>query len=101
MRQIAAPELNFTAEFNTNGLSNVATGSLLDTQRAFFEVNVPAELGDAPVIGWELNLAQVSGVAAIRVRKNNLPSDSAVSAQTPFTGGSAIIVPPFLTNGAW
>ena len=53
VRQVPVPELNFTAEFNTNGLSNVSAGTLSDNQRAFYKVVVPTnvngEIGRAHV----------------------------------------------------
>lgn len=99
VRQIVAPELNFTAEFNTNGLNNVATGNLLDQQRAYFKVVVPTQVQGKPVLGWQLDLSQPSGLAAVRVRKDLLPSD-AVSGMTA-TPHAAVIAAPFLTNGTW
>jgi hypothetical protein len=67
VRDIPVPPLNFTSEFNTNGLSNVASGALLDNQRAFYRVDVPTN-----VIGWQLDLAQSSGLALLRVRRSRL-----------------------------
>jgi len=99
VRQVPVPELNFTPEQNTNGLSNVGGGLLLNDQRAFFKVVVPTNVNGSPVIGWELNLAQSSGQATLRVRKDALPSDAVIG--MPFTSASAIIASPFLTNGTW
>jgi hypothetical protein len=100
VRQIPVPELNFTAEFNTNGLSNVGSGVLLDGQRAYYKVVVPTNVWNKPVIGWELNLSQLSGIALVRVRKDLLPSDTFVTGM-PFTAGAAVVAAPFLTNGTW
>jgi len=99
VRQIPIPELNFTSEQNTNGLSHFAAGQLLNNQSAFFKVVVPTNVNGAPVIGWELNASQSSGLASIRVRKDLLPTDAITG--MPFTSASAIIAPPFLTNGTW
>jgi len=99
LRQIPVPELNFTAEFNTNGLNNVASGVLLDSQRAYYKVVVPTDVNGTPVIGWQLDLAQSSGQAGLRVRKDILPSDAFVG--MPFTPNAASIAAPFLTNGTW
>jgi len=100
VRQIPVPDLNFTPEFNTNGLSNVTGGLLLDNQRAYFRVAVPTNVHGRPVIGWELNLSELSGYASFRVRRDFLPSDT-LSSGMPFTANSAVIAPPFLTNGTW
>lgn len=99
VRALPVPELNFSEELNTNGLSNVASGLLLDSQRAYFKVVVPATLSGAALLGWELNLAQLSGVASVRARKDELPSD--ISSGMPFTPNSAVLTAPFLTNGTW
>lgn len=99
VRQLPVPELNFTAEFNTNGLNNTASGLLLDAQRAYYKVVVPADVHGRPVIGWELNLSQLSGVAAVRARQNELPSDTL--AGMPLTPNAAALVTPFLTTGTW
>lgn len=93
-------ELNFAAEFNTNGLSHTGGGSLLDNQRTYFRVVVPTNVHSEPVIGWELNLSQLSGVPMMRVRKDAVPSD-AFTGGMPFTPASAVLVPPFLTPGTW
>lgn len=100
VRPMIAPELNFSSEFNTNGLSHTITASLLDRQRAFYRVNVPTNVDDQPVIGWELNVSQSSGSASLRVRKDLPPSDSDANTM-PFTPSSAVIVPPYLTPGSW
>ena len=99
VRQVPVPDLNFTPEFNTNGLSNVATGQLLNSQRAFFKVVVPTNVNDQPVIGWSLELSQSSGQAGLRVRRDTLPADS--PAGMPFTPNAAVVTAPFLTNGTW
>jgi len=99
VRELPVPELNFTSEFNTNGGSHIASGLLLDAQRAYYKVVVPTNVHGQPVLGWELNLSQLSGVANVRVRKDELPSD--VLTGIPFTPNAAVIVPPILTNGTW
>jgi len=99
IRQIPVPELNFTAALNTNGLSHIAAGVLVDGQRAYYKVVIPTNVQGSPVIGWQLDLAQTSGQAGVRVRKDALPSDSVTG--MPFTPNAAVIAPPFLTNGTW
>ena len=93
-------DLNFDPSLNTNGQSHIATGDLEDNERAFFRVDVPATLNGQPVVGWELRVDQSSGLAFLRVRKDQLPNDS-VQGLMPFTPASAVIVPPYLTNGTW
>jgi hypothetical protein len=92
--------LNFAANLNTNGLLNSASNALLDNQRDFYRIEVPATNNGAPVIGWRLNLSQTTGSASLRARKDILPSD-ADSNLMPFTTTEAVLVPPFLTPGTW
>ncbi|MEI7902758.1 MAG: CARDB domain-containing protein, partial [bacterium] len=92
--------LNFSANLNTNGQTNVVSGTLADNQREFFKVIIPATNNGQVVVGWRLDLAQSQGAATVRVRKELLPADSA-SGTTPFMALSALIVPPFLTPGTW
>jgi hypothetical protein len=99
VREIPVPELNFTSEFNTNGLSHVAAGILLDSQRVYYKVVIPPNLNGAPILGWQLDLSQSSGQAGLRVRKDLLPSDAVQG--MPFTPNAAVIAPPVLTNGTW
>lgn len=99
VRQLPVPELNFTAELNTNGLNNVASGLLLDNQRTYYKVVVPTNVNGQPIIGWQLDLSQTSGQAGMRVRKDALPSDAVTG--IPFTANAAVIAPPVLTNGTW
>ncbi len=99
VRQIPVPELNFTAEFNTNGLSHLAAGVLSDSQRAYYKIIVPTNVNGTPVLGWQLDLSQSSGQAGLRVRKDFLPSDAVTG--IPFAPNAAVIAAPFLTNGIW
>ncbi|MBI3879744.1 MAG: hypothetical protein HY301_06730 [Verrucomicrobia bacterium] len=100
VRQLFAPDLNFSSELNTNGNTNVATGVLADTQRAYYRVVVPTNLGPAAVLGWRLDLTSTSGTPSVRARKN-LPPEDGAGDQTSYITGSGLIVPPFLTNGVW
>ncbi len=101
VQEILAPELNFSEEQNVNGLSNEASGLLEDNERAFFKFIIPATINGQPVIGWKLDLVQSSGMALMRARRDLLPSDAAAASQMAFTNASAIIAPPYLTNGVW
>jgi len=87
------------AKFNTDGLNNVATGSLLDSQRAYYKVVVPTHVNGTPVLGCQLDLSQSSGQASMRVRKDLLPSDAVTG--MPSTPNAAVLAAPFLTNGTW
>lgn len=100
IQEMGIRDLNFDAVLNTNGQSHIATGDLEDNERAYFRVVVPPTLSGQPVVGWQLKLAQSSGIAFLRVRKDQLPNDS-VSGLMPFTPASGIVVPPLLTNGIW
>ncbi|MGZ8898970.1 MAG: hypothetical protein ACXW3Z_02655, partial [Limisphaerales bacterium] len=101
VQEILVPETNFSADQNTNGLSNVVTGILDDNERVYFKFIIPESLAGEPVAGWRLELVQSSGLASMRVRKDILPSDATASTQMQFTTASTAIVPPFLTNGVW
>lgn len=101
VQEILTPELNFSAEQNPNGLPNEYSGLLQDNERAFFRVEIPPTLHGLPVIGWKLNLTQNSGQAQMRVRPEQLPSDADASSLMQFASSSAIIAPPYLTNGTW
>ncbi|HTD87104.1 MAG TPA: hypothetical protein VK850_11055, partial [Candidatus Binatia bacterium] len=100
IQELGIRDLNFDPSLNTNGQSHIATGDLEDNERTYFRVVVPPTLSGQPVVGWQLRLAQSSGIAFLRVRKDQLPNDS-VSGLMPFTPATGIIVPPFLTNGTW
>jgi large repetitive protein len=101
LRAVPVLDLNFTSELNTNGLNNVASGLLADNQRAFYRVIVPTTnvLGK-PILGWLLDVSQLSGVAGIRARKDILPSDTFFSGM-PSSASAAVVAPTFLTNGTW
>ncbi len=101
VQEILVPELNFSGDLNTNGLSNEVSGLIEDNERVFFKFNIPSTLNGQPVIGWKLDLVQSSGLASMRARKDTLPSDANSSSQMAFTTASAIIAPTYLTNGVW
>jgi large repetitive protein len=101
VQEILVPEINFGADQNTNGLSNVVSGTLDDNERVFYKFIIPETYNGGPVVGWRLELVQSSGLASMRVRKDLLPSDAAAASQMNFTTASTVIVPPFLTNGVW
>lgn len=101
VQEVLAPELNFASEQNINGLFNETAGLLQDNERAFFKVAVPESIDGKPVIGWKLELSQTSGQALMRVAREGLPSDVMGKDQMPFTSDTAIIAPPYLTNGTW
>jgi large repetitive protein len=100
LQEVLVPEVNFSSDLNTNGLQNSVSGVLEDNERVFFKIVIPPTNAGQPVIGWKLDLVQSSGLASMRVRKDSLPSDTAIN-QLSFVTASAIIVPPFLTNGVW
>jgi hypothetical protein len=99
IRQMPSPGLAFDAALNGPGVSNVVSGTLLDGQSAFYQVTVPTNLNGQPVIGWRLDVSQISGAAKIRVRQGATPDSSAIT--SPFVSTEAIIVPPYLTPGTW
>jgi hypothetical protein len=102
VQELLVPEMNFSAEQNTNGLDNKVSGLLQDNERAFFKFVVPAtNVNGQPVIGWKLDLSQTNGQAAMRVSRDFLPSDANAANQMNFTNASAVIAPPYLTSGVW
>ena len=96
---LPTPLLNISSLLNTNGGTNVATGTLADTESAFYEVIVPATVDGAPVLGWNLNLTESSGSAMVRVRPNALPDNNCDT--TEFESGSIVVAPPYLAPGIW
>jgi uncharacterized repeat protein (TIGR02543 family) len=101
LQEVLVPELNFSAQMNTNGISHTVSGVLEDNERVFFKFNIPATNNGQAVVGWKLDLIQSQGLASMRARRDILPADVNAASLMPFTGASAIIVPPFLTNGVW
>ena len=102
IRQMPTPLLTFDASLNGGGISNAASGLLLNGQSAFYQVVVPASLSGQPVIGWKLDATQTAGTARIRVRPGFLPDDyNYYDGTSPFVTSEAIIVPPYLTPGTW
>lgn len=101
IKEVLVPELNFSESQNTNGLSNEVTGLLQNNERAFFKFIVPATNNGQAVIGWKLDLIASSGNPSMRVCRDVLPSDKDSTSLMDFTTGTAIIAPPYLTNGVW
>jgi len=97
--EIVPAPLNIASDLNTNGGTNIVSGTLADTESAFFQVVVPTNLNGAPILGWELNLSQTNGSPSVRVRQNLLPDNTCDT--TAFASGSIIIAPPFLVPGTW
>jgi large repetitive protein len=96
---LPTPELNFDAQFNTNGLSNVASNTLATAASFFYKVIVPTNFEGAPVLGWKLDLSATFGTPSVRVRKGSLPEN--VFGTSPFASSQAVIVPDYLTPGTW
>jgi hypothetical protein len=102
IREMPTPSLVFDPSLNTLTASNVATGTLLNGQSAYYQVTVPGMLNGQPVIGWNLNVAETTGAPRIRVRPGLLPDNlSAYDGTSPWDTSQATIVPPYLTPGVW
>ncbi|HEX3626213.1 MAG TPA: hypothetical protein VH280_12385, partial [Verrucomicrobiae bacterium] len=102
IREMPTPGLVFDPSLNTVTASNVATGTLLSGQSAYYQVTVPNTLNGQPVIGWNLSVAETTGTPSIRVRPSLLPDDlSPFDGTSPFNTSQAVIVPPYLTPGVW
>ena len=95
IRQLARIPLNYAASLNGNGLSNTASRQLLDTQKDFFEVAVPATLQGQPVIGWLIKVANLQGDTTLNIYKTWGNSGTGIT----ISGNTALVVPPFLTPG--
>ena len=101
IREMPTPQLAFDPSLNTDLLRNSASGTLLNGQSAFYQVNVPATLKGQPVIGWQLTLSQTLGSPSVRVRPGLLPDDNGSDGTSPFNTSQAIIVPTYLQPGTW
>ncbi|MDF7807443.1 BACON domain-containing protein [Pontiellaceae bacterium B12219] len=101
IEDLIPPDLNVDAALNTNGSSNVAGGTLIDDERAFYRVDVPAEVDGVPMVGWYLTTSVSQGDAQVRVRKDLLPEGNSNIYQTPFRSDALMVVPPFLSPGTW
>ncbi len=102
IREMPTPNLIFDPSLNTVTASNIATGTLLNGQSAYYQVTVPSTLNGQPVIGWNLNVAETTGSPRIRVRPGLLPDNlSSTDGTSPWNTSQATIVPPYLTPGVW
>ncbi|HEV2318840.1 MAG TPA: hypothetical protein VGV18_03770, partial [Verrucomicrobiae bacterium] len=102
IREMPTPTLVFDPSLNTVTSSNVAAGTLLNGQSAFYQVTVPGTLNGQPVIGWNLTVMETTGTPTIRVRPDLLPDNlSPYDGTSPWDTGQAVIVPPYLTPGVW
>lgn len=101
VRLLTATNLAFDRTLSSPVLTNVASGTLADLQRTYFQVTVPANFNGQPVIGWKLTLDHTQGNPRVRVRKDLLPDDNYYVGNEPYNTEQAIIVPPFLTPGTW
>jgi len=97
VRQHQRQMLNFDVTQNGNGFSHTDTRQLLDTQKHFYEVQVPAVVRGSPVIGWLLKVNHAQGDTTLRIHKT-----WAGTGGVTFYGNTALIVPPWLTlNEPW
>ena len=93
------PQLSISPDFDSGNLTNLVSGVLADTEHSYYQVIVPASVVGAPVLGWELQLATLTGSPSVRVRQNLLPDNTCDT--TAFASPNAIIVPPYLVPGTW
>ena len=101
VRARVVPQLSFSPDFDSGGLTNVAFGVLADTESDFYQVTVPALVAGAPVLGWKLDLTALNGNPSVRVRQNYLPDNNGSDGTSPFNAVTATFVPPYLTPGTW
>jgi len=76
------------------------SGTLIDNQVHYFQIEVPETIGTDPVLGWILDLTETTGDASLRLRKGEPPYEG-----SPDTLASnvaeTIVTPPFLSGGTW
>jgi hypothetical protein len=103
IRQMPIPALAFDPSLNNynNGVINTASGVLEAGQSAFYEVTVPASLGESPILGWVLSLTQSSGAASVSVRPGAVPDGVYCDSSSPLVANQGIYVAPYLTPGTW
>jgi hypothetical protein len=103
IRQMPIPALAFDPSLNNynNGVINTASGVLEAGQSAFYEVTVPASLGESPILGWVLSLTQSSGAASVSVRPGEVPDGVYCDSSSPLVANQGIYVAPYLTPGTW
>ena len=102
IRRMPVPPVAFDPSLNNlNGVINTASGSVEAGQSAFYQITVPSRLGDLPILGWVLDLTQISGSAAMRVRPGAAPDNIYCDGTSPFVANQGIYVAPYLTPGTW
>ncbi|HBR93891.1 MAG TPA: hypothetical protein DEA90_06970, partial [Opitutae bacterium] len=70
---IFATELNMDAVQNADGGTHTDTKLIASGEKQFYVVEVPAELDGKEVLGWSLDLEELSGDATVKVSRNVLP----------------------------
>jgi len=96
IRQKVIAPLNFAGSLNGNGDSHVDSQSLLDGQKNFYRVDVPALLDGEEIIGWKLEVAHTLGDTTLKVYPDFANPDDKYETIYEDT---ALIVPPYLTPG--
>ncbi len=87
--------LNFSDTFNLqNGLLHIAERSLIDKEKHFYQVTIPAKLGEEEVLGWLVTILQ--GAPTVSFYKSE--ADFGKAPALLMKGRSALLVPPFLTK---
>ena len=95
VRLLQPQRLNFSSTENGNGFSHTDTRSLLNTQRQFYSVAVPATVNGAEILGWYLSAPTSQGKVRLRVyATSNFAAGPVI---TSYDGNSLIIAPPFLS----
>ncbi|HBR94826.1 MAG TPA: hypothetical protein DEA90_11750 [Opitutae bacterium] len=70
---IFATMLNMDASQNTNGHSHMDTDLIAAGEKKFYVVEVPATIEGEAVLGWSLELEEISGNATVKVSPDVLP----------------------------
>lgn len=96
IRVLQPQRLNFSSTENGNGFSHTHSRAMLNGQRQFYEVQVPATLSGQPILGWWLRLDATSSSLAMRVR--DVPDFTADPLAT-YYAEDMILSPPYFMPG--
>ncbi|MDU0460262.1 MAG: hypothetical protein RW306_16160 [Geobacteraceae bacterium] len=77
-----------------------ASGSLVDQQIRYYQVNIPATINGYPLAGWKIGTSATNGSAKLYIAKNgipNAPNQPTLEVTSPF----AVLTAPYLEPGTW
>ena len=97
VRQFNFIPLNFDSSLNGNGNSHQSTHTLIDDEKIYYRVVVPAQINGQDIIGWKIDTDHVQGDTTLHVFRD--PSNP--NARTRILPDTGIISTPYLTPGVW